>query len=49
MKARARQGADETAARAFLARYHGVRAARLGELLDPLDHPAFLAETGTGH
>jgi GNAT superfamily N-acetyltransferase len=48
MRVRPRQPADEPAARAFLARHHSVRAARLGEVLDPLDHPAFLAEVGTG-
>ena len=37
-----------SAARAFLAQHNAARAARLGELLDPLDHPAFLAEAGSG-
>jgi GNAT superfamily N-acetyltransferase len=49
MRVRPRQAAAEQAARAFLARHHSARAARLGEFLDPLDHPAFLAEAGTGH
>lgn len=48
MKVRARRAADEPAVRALLARHNSIRAARLGGLLDPLDHPAFLAETGTG-
>jgi GNAT superfamily N-acetyltransferase len=48
MRVRPRQAADEPAARAFLARQHSVRVARLGEILDPLDHPAFLAEADPG-
>jgi GNAT superfamily N-acetyltransferase len=48
MKVRPRQAADQPAARAFLARHHTSRAARLGQLLDPLEHPAFLAEADSG-
>jgi hypothetical protein len=36
------------AARAFLARHHSARVARLGELLEPLDYPALLAEADGG-
>lgn len=49
MKARPREAADQAAARTFLARHHSARVARLGELLDPLDHPALLAEADDGH
>ena len=45
MKVRPREAADRAAARAFLARHHSARTARLGELLD---HPALLAEDGGG-
>ena len=48
MKVRPREAADQAAARAFLARHHSVRVARLGELVYPLDHPAFVAETPGG-
>jgi GNAT superfamily N-acetyltransferase len=44
MKVRPRQAADRPAALAFLARHNSVRVARLGELIEPLDHPALLAE-----
>ena len=44
MKVRPREAADLEAARSFLARHYSVRGARLGRLLDPLDHPALLAE-----
>jgi len=48
MKVRPREAADQAAARAFLARHGSIRVARLGELVHPLDHPAFVAETGGG-
>jgi GNAT superfamily N-acetyltransferase len=48
MKVRPRQVADQPAARAFLAQHNAARVARLGELLDPLDDPAFLAEAVSG-
>jgi GNAT superfamily N-acetyltransferase len=48
MKVRPRKAADQAAARTFLARHHSARVARLGELLDPLGHPALLAEAGDG-
>src|SRR5262249_7037881 len=40
---RPREVADHAAVQAFLARHNSVRAARLGELVHPLDHPAFVA------
>ena len=46
MKVRPREAADRPAARAFLAEHNSARVARLGELLEPLDHPALLAEAG---
>ena len=49
MKVRPREAADLAAARAFLARHNSVRGARLGELVHPLDHPAFIAEATDGH
>jgi GNAT superfamily N-acetyltransferase len=48
VKVRPREAADRTAARAFLARHNSLRGARLGELVHPLDHPAFVAETPGG-
>jgi GNAT superfamily N-acetyltransferase len=48
MKVRLREAADQAAAQAFLARYGSARVARLGELLHPLDHPAFVAEAADG-
>jgi GNAT superfamily N-acetyltransferase len=44
MKVRPREAADRPAALAFLARHNSARVARLGELLEPPDHPALLAE-----
>ena len=48
MKVRPREAADQAAAEAFLARHYSLRAARLGELVHPLDHPALVAETADG-
>jgi hypothetical protein len=48
VKVRPREAADQAAAEAFLARHDSLRAARLGELVYPLDHPAFVAETADG-
>jgi hypothetical protein len=48
MKVRPREAADQVAAEAFLARHYSLRAARLGELVHPLDHPALVAETADG-
>ena len=48
MKVRPREAADRAAARAFLARHHSARGARLGQLLDPLEYPALLAEADDG-
>jgi GNAT superfamily N-acetyltransferase len=45
---RPREAADQAAAQAFLARHNSLRAARLGELVHPLDHPAFVAEAADG-
>jgi len=49
VKVRPREIAGQAAARAFLARHHSLRVARLGELVHPLDHPAFVAEAADGH
>lgn len=49
MKVRPREAADQAAAEAFLAQHYSLRAARLGELVHPLDHPAFVAEAADGH
>jgi GNAT superfamily N-acetyltransferase len=49
MKVRPREAADQATAQAFLARHGSARVARLGELLHPLDHPAFVAEAADGH
>ena len=49
MNVRPREAADQAAAQAFLARHNSLRAARLGELVHPLDHPAFVAEAADGH
>jgi GNAT superfamily N-acetyltransferase len=48
VKVRPREAADQAAARAFLDRHNSVRAARLGELVHPLDHPALVAEDAGG-
>ena len=48
VKVRPREPADQVAARAFLTRLNSLRAARLGELVHPLDHPAFVAEAAEG-
>ena len=45
MTVRLREAADRPAALAFLTRHNHARVARLGELLEPLDHPALLAES----
>ena len=44
MNVRPREAADQAAARAFLARHNSLRVARLGELVHPLNYPAFVAE-----
>ncbi len=49
VKIRPREPADQAAAQAFLARHNSLRAARLGELVHPLDHPALVAEAADGH
>ena len=49
MKVRPREAADQAAAEAFLARHDSLRAARLGELVHPLDHPALVAEAADGN
>lgn len=48
VRVRPREAADQAAAQAFLARHDSLRAARLGELVHPLDHPALVAETAGG-
>jgi GNAT superfamily N-acetyltransferase len=48
VKIRPRDAADQAAARAFLARHGSLRVARLGELVHPLEHPALVAEAGSG-
>jgi GNAT superfamily N-acetyltransferase len=48
VKVRPREAADQPAAQALLARHCSLRVARLGELVHPLDHPAFVAETAGG-
>jgi len=48
MKVRPREAADQAAAQAFLARYGSARVARLGKLVHPLGHPAFVAEAAGG-
>ena len=48
MNVRPREAADQAAAQAFLARHNSLRAARLGELVHPLDHPAVVAEAADG-
>jgi GNAT superfamily N-acetyltransferase len=45
---RPREAADQAAAQAFLARHNSLRGARLGELVYPLDYPAFVAQTAGG-
>ena len=48
MEVRPREAADQAAAREFLARHGSLRVARLGELIHPLDHPAFVAVAAGG-
>lgn len=48
MRVRPREAADLAAVRAFLEQHNSVRAARLGVLARPLDHPALVAEAETG-
>ena len=48
MKVRPREAADQAAAQEFLARHDSLRAARLGDLVHPLDHPALVAEAADG-
>jgi len=45
MKVRPREAADRPAVLAFLTRHNSARVARRGELLEPLDYPALLAES----
>jgi GNAT superfamily N-acetyltransferase len=49
VKIRPREAGDQAAAQAFLARHNSLRGARLGELVHPLDHPAFVAEAADGY
>jgi hypothetical protein len=48
VKVRPREATDRAAARTFLARHHSIRVARLGELVNPLDHPALVADPAGG-
>jgi GNAT superfamily N-acetyltransferase len=48
VKVRPREAADQASAQAFLARHDCARVARLGELVHPLQHPAFVAEAAGG-
>ena len=48
MKVRPREAADRAAARTFLAGHLSARVARLGQLRDPLEYPALLAEADDG-
>ena len=45
---RPRETADQAAAQAFLAQHSSLRVARLGEVVHPLNYPAFVAETAGG-
>jgi GNAT superfamily N-acetyltransferase len=49
VKVRSREAADQAATEGFLARHNSLRAARLGELVHPMDHPALVAEDAGGH
>jgi hypothetical protein len=49
VRVRPREPADQTAAQAFLARHASTRAARLGQLVHPLDYPAFVGQDADGH
>jgi GNAT superfamily N-acetyltransferase len=46
MRVRPREPSDRPAVEALLREHHSLRVARLGEVLEPLDHPALLAELG---
>lgn len=48
MNIRPREPADQAAVAAFLARHNSLRVARLGELVHPLEYPAFVAEAADG-
>jgi GNAT superfamily N-acetyltransferase len=48
VRVRPREAAGRATAQAFLARHNSLRVARLGKLVHPLDHPAFVAETADG-
>lgn len=48
MRVRPREATDQAPAQAFLARHDSARVARRGELVHPLDHPAFVAEAAGG-
>jgi GNAT superfamily N-acetyltransferase len=44
MKVRPRRAGDRASVQAFLEQHASARVARLGEVVDPLDHPALVAE-----
>jgi GNAT superfamily N-acetyltransferase len=45
---RSGETADQAAVQAFLPRHNSFRVARLGELVHPLDYPAFVVQTAEG-
>ena len=48
MTIREREAADRDVVERFLSERHSARVARLGELVDPLEHPALIAERDDG-
>jgi GNAT superfamily N-acetyltransferase len=46
MRLRPKEPSDEGRLAAFYAEHHSARIARRGELVDPMDHPALVAEDG---
>ena len=48
MTIREREAADRDAVERFLSERQSARVARLGELVDPLEHPALIAERDDG-
>jgi len=48
MRVREATAGDRPTLRGFLSQRHSARVARLGQVEDPLDHPALIAETEAG-
>jgi GNAT superfamily N-acetyltransferase len=48
VRVRDRQEGDRDSVERFLGERHSARVARLGQLVDPLDHPALVAEAEDG-